>query len=512
MKLSADIVYDNLPASLGAQLLGATHKSLALQRPELLERTTRTLRDNHLYVAREDQLPTRVGVEPRAVLVCIGSGRRMRYFSERCCVIRIPEADLYVAFNAIQHIFDRYDAWELVLSEIIYDDADINMMLECSAEVFDNPMTVIDAQFRYLGRWDKDGTSDQATLAGLGASAILSPEDFGAYIANRDLSMDVAEPFVLELLDTKTLNTNLLDGHEYLGCLTIYRERREFRPSDTQLAGFLAVLLVRAIRRRRTLPEAEGTSLRRILIDLVDERPLDGRERALLDTLGSERPFVCVRIRLSHRLAQLPIGYVCTMVENAFPRSIAFEHHRTSVIAFVDASALPGGQRGWRAELLETLEPFVSYLQAKAAVSDVMTDASRARLYFLQASTTLENGTLVDPDRSVYLFQDYALTGMVVNALGDLPLDMLFSEGFRRLLEHDRVSQTSYLATLQTLLDHNMSVTKASRALFVHRSTLLERLARIRRELDEDLDDPDVRLRLQIVLKALSIREQMESA
>ena len=507
MKLSADVIYDNLPASFGARLLGTPHKGLTLRRPELLESGMHAFKDDHLYVVREERLPQRVSVGSRAVIVCIGPGRRTRYFAERCCVIQVPNADFYSVFNTVQRIFDRHDAWEMVLNEIINGDANIDSMLECSGQIFENPLTVIDSEFRYLGQWDRDMATDQGTLAALDASSILDPDDFASFISNHELSMDVAEPFVIELLDTKTLNANLLDSGTYLGCLTVYGERRDFRPSDTQLASYLATLLVRAIRRRSMLPGSDGTSMRRILIDLVDEIPLDGRERAMLDVHGRERTFVCVRIRLDHRLSQLPIGYVCTMVESVFPKSIAFEHHRTSVVAFIDIDQLGEHGRDYRDEIIDGLGPFVSTLDAKAAVSDPMDDASRARLYFLQASTTLENGTLIDPDRNVYLFQDYALVGMIINALGDMPIDMLFSEGLRRLQEHDERSQTSYLETLACLIDNNMSVTKTARALYVHRSTLLERLARIRRELGEDLDDPDVRLRIQIVLKALVVRK-----
>ncbi|MBR1704015.1 MAG: helix-turn-helix domain-containing protein, partial [Clostridia bacterium] len=42
----------------------------------------------------------------------------------------------------------------------------------------------------------------------------------------------------------------------------------------------------------------------------------------------------------------------------------------------------------------------------------------------------------------------------------------------------------------------------------IHRSTLLERLSRIKKELWDDLEDPEVRLRLMIVLKALELREK----
>ena len=509
MLLSAEIVFENLPASWKARLLGNPSHELRLRRPELYETTMREFRDDHLYVVREERLPQRVRINPQAVIVCMGPGRRTRYFAQRCCVIQIPDADFYAAFNAIQRIFDRFDAWEQDLEKDIEEDASIDAMLERSAELFGNPMTVIDAQFSFLGQWQREGASDQAALAGLDASTILNPDAFASYISERDLSMDVAEPFVLDLLGTRTLNANLIDSGEYQGCLTIYCENRDFRASDTQIAGFFAGMLVRAIRRRATLPGANGTSLRRILMDLVDEIPLDGLERAMLEARNEDQAYVCIRIRLDHRLSQLPIGYVCTMVESTFSHSIAFEHHRTSVVAFVDVDSLRDESGHYRAELRRRLKPFVTSLQAKAAISDLITSLSRARLYFLQASTTLENGSLLDPDQGIYEFQDYALSGMVINALGDMPVDMLCSEGLRRLIGHDESSQTSYVETLRALLDNNMSVTKAARALYVHRSTLIERLSRIRRELDEDLDDPDVRLRIQIVLKALSIRENL---
>ncbi len=509
MKLSAQVIVDNLPSSYGARLLGAPRNGLTLQRPELLERSCRELRDNHLYVVSENRLPHHLSVCPGAVLVSIGPGTRLRYFAERCCVIQVPNSDIYATFNEIQRIYDRHDAWETVLGEIINDDADINTMLECSAPIFDNPLSVIDSQFRYLGRWERDETSDASALAGLGASAILDPNDFERYLTHRELEMDLAEPFLLELLGTTTLNTNLIDAGEYLGCFTVYYERRPWRESDYQLADYLACLLVRAIRRQSQLPESTSTSLRRILMDLVDEIPLDNMERTLLDAQHEECRYVCVRIRLGHRLNRLPIGYMCTMVERAFPHSIAFEHHRISVVAFIDISPLMDEGGSYQHQLVSTLEGLIEPLSARAGVSEPMSDLSRARLYFLQASSTLENGSLANPERSVYLCQDYALMGMVFNALGDLPPDMLFSEGLRRLQRHDEQSQTSYLLTLSTLLDNAMSITKTARELYVHRSTLIERVNRIKRELGEDLDDPDVRLRLQILLKARAIRAEL---
>lgn len=88
-------------------------------------------------------------------------------------------------------------------------------------------------------------------------------------------------------------------------------------------------------------------------------------------------------------------------------------------------------------------------------------------------------------------------------------MEMYYTEGMRRLKQHDEKSPVSYIETLRTYLDCNMSVTKTTAKLYVNRSTLIERLTRIKRELNCDLEDPEERLRIQILLKAEQLHENI---
>ena len=98
---------------------------------------------------------------------------------------------------------------------------------------------------------------------------------------------------------------------------------------------------------------------------------------------------------------------------------------------------------------------------------------------------------------------------MVMNAPCEMDLELLFPEGLTRLLAHDAASATSYVETLRVYLENNLSVAKTAKDLYVHRSTLMERLERIRRELGMDLDDPDVQLELRLLLRAMQIGSEM---
>ena len=108
-----------------------------------------------------------------------------------------------------------------------------------------------------------------------------------------------------------------------------------------------------------------------------------------------------------------------------------------------------------------------------------------------------------------YSFRDYALRELLVNAIGNLPMEMYYPQGLRNLMRHDLSSPVSYVETLRVYLECNMSVTKTAANLYLNRSTLIERLARIKRELNCDLEDPEQRLLLQILLKTQQIHGEI---
>ena len=108
------------------------------------------------------------------------------------------------------------------------------------------------------------------------------------------------------------------------------------------------------------------------------------------------------------------------------------------------------------------------------------------------------------PDDLLYRFDDHLLQYMVQQCSGEFPPEMLLSEGIRKLLEHDRQTQVSYIETLRVYLDNNMNLSKASAAMYIHKSSFLARITKIREILGMDLDDPEGRLLVNIMLRQIS--------
>lgn len=57
---------------------------------------------------------------PNVCLVCLGQHWNLNGFYDRCSVIVVEaDTDIFRVFNLVQHIFDRYEAWEERLWHIL---------------------------------------------------------------------------------------------------------------------------------------------------------------------------------------------------------------------------------------------------------------------------------------------------------------------------------------------------------------------------------------------------------
>ena len=183
--------------------------------------------------------------------------------------------------------------------------------------------------------------------------------------------------------------------------------------------------------------------------------------------------------------------------------------HKLLPAPAVAANAEQAEDQSYLPLLKKRLTPLLRAFDCCVGISDPFHDIYLARPYYFQACAALENGQLFHPGEGFYAFLNYALRELLINAIGNLPMEMYYTEGMRRLKQHEEKSPVSYIETLRVYLDNNMSVTKATAKLFINRSTLIERLSRIKRELNCDLEDPDERLRIQILLKAEQLQQEI---
>jgi hypothetical protein len=504
MKLNANILYERLEELFTVEMFGPKTDKLALLRPELYMDDNLELLSDHLYLATADRLSAHPRIQKNAVLVCIGTSTFLSQYKERCCVIVIKEKrEFYHVYQALHSIFDFYDAWNDRLFDLFKNDSELQELLKSSQGIFPDSIIVIDSSFHFLAAvhgsdsnmFDRWGFSENA----------LDQNSVGSYLSDSELLMDVHEPIVFDKHGITTLCVNLFDSNEiYTGCLCIDYLSRKWCPGDSDLAVYLARIIERTIEKRPALLTNERSVMRQILRDLVNESPISPKQRLKLKATNMTTTYVCVVFHSLSRTLQLPGNYICNLLENSFPNSLSFQREN-DIVGFIDLKHLGYSEGSWEKELTERLVPILKSMKFCAGISNDFIDLYDAKICIKQAESAIDNGVIADFGQSCYFFSDYALMEMILNSLGEFSVEAYFPNGLKQLLKHDETSSVNYFQTLKVVLSENMNYSKAASILYVHRSTLIDRMERIERDLKLDLSNSDQRLLLQILLKAIDI-------
>ena len=120
-------------------------------------------------------------------------------------------------------------------------------------------------------------------------------------------------------------------------------------------------------------------------------------------------------------------------------------------------------------------------------------------------------GSRLNPSFWIHRFNDIAFDYILEQATRKLPGYMICHEQLLRLKYADEENGTEYLRTLRLYLDNHLNAVQTARDLFVHRSTFLYRLERIRTILGTDFSNPDEVLYLMLSFRFIDREERRMS-
>lgn len=510
MKLNAPILYQELSTRFSVEMSGPVCEDLHLGPPKLYTGGEIEFQKDHLYVLAAASLPQRPKLYKGTVIVCLGDSLRLNHYKESCTVLCIrDQSELLSVYIAIQELYNRFDAWNDKLFELYQGDAEIQQYLDVSLPLFGCPMFVLNANFGTIASAIPPGSNVDKVWAK--DEKEISQESMEMFLEESALALDVHGPIHLKVKHAKPLSVNLFDtSDKYIGCLWIDHSEAGDRPDQDAIAVHLAGILQKVVQRTPSLMVSTHGSVRQVLINLLDGLPVNPNQHWLLSAFGGETPYACVSFHVLTAHSQMPLSYICNMVELNFPNSVAFPFGHTAV-AFLNLTEFLTKEEDHEKALGEKLKPMLYAMKLNCGISNKFTDLNDAAIYHRQAEIAFENGSIAMPHLNYYYFSSFALMEMVSNSLGGLPAETYYPDGMKKLLEHDANADVSYLETLKVFLDENMSYSSAARILYVHRSTLIDRIRRIEAETGLDLSDPNERMHLQLLIKAMELEEFIQA-
>lgn len=418
------------------------------------------------------------------------------------CPQRSPDEILERLLDLFQYCQDQ----ERRLDQMVLSDAGLEDLCHWAGALTGNPVCIHDSWFIVLAmsgelpevmRPERIAASSKPFIPRKFIDAFQTDLDCPNSLEQKRAELWVSEP---ELGFLRCLCANLWDGDVCQGRILMVEADRPFRPIHFLMAECLAQRAALLLRRASGL--GSHHSMDSTVRALLDGQPAGTVDTAmLLERLGWNRAdqYLCVRLQSQRSGTPAIWGKLLhSDLFRLFPAGyIMFMGQQQCVILNmrVEGTTVP--------TVRHSLAPLCRDYCLYAGISSPVWGINELRYAFLQADIALNTAFSLQNERWIIPFSTCALDYVLQNLKTKLPPGHLAAPELLALLDHDQKKGTQYYATLRTFLRSERDIPRTSKALIIHRTTLIYRLKRIQDVTGIDLDDPDQRLYLQLSFKLL---------
>lgn len=407
-------------------------------------------------------------------------------------------ADFYAVFNKLQDIFSYYNAWEQELLNIAMQRGSMSSMLQVSYPIFKNPLFIQGMDFSVVASVGNELLPDEYPNIFNGNNSI----DYINAFKQDALYNSVREkddPFIFpaHITGSRSLNINIKRYEKTTHRLKIVETTTPLSGGMRVLITVLAGFIDHALQHNAMQKTGENRSLHSIFLTILSDKTADYMnisQQLSAQSWHTGHKYMCVVLQITY-LDQnnLTINAICNYIENVFPASCAFQFNEDIVI-FFNMTKLEMSED----EVSNKLIYFIRDSFLKAGYSRIMKGHLNLRRQYVQACLALEVGNQESPYSWSHSFNDIVLPYIILQACKRLPGYMICHEKLLTLREIDETQNTEYMKTLRVYLDNQLNAVQASKELYIHRSTFLYRLEKIKNILEIDLNDNDDLLYLML--------------
>jgi GAF domain-containing protein len=366
-----------------------------------------------------------------------------------------------------------------------------------------------------------DAETDELALAGSdpdGAPA-ASPRPGGAALVldilrrsggrGRSVRRGPARSLWPDMDDNALLVAPLAAGDEQLGMLCCLAEGRQFTDEDAELLGAVANQTAVGLKKAELIERLTAENIVRDMFDALAAGSVDAAEAKASDArcdLGRPHLFLHVERapRASNGGADWPqrADRLEARLRRLSPRAFFDSRHdRVRVLAPLSTSR-PGAAERLRSEC----EPLGREEGLVIGLSDLDRGAASARRRMREAADAARIGHSLVAEGGAVSYEELGAYRYLVHVELDAAPHDRYRQSVEKLIEYDRRRGSRLVETLEQYLADRGGVTASARALYVHPNTVRQRLGRIERLADLDLQSEDL-LSLELALKLARLHE-----
>jgi GAF domain-containing protein len=301
----------------------------------------------------------------------------------------------------------------------------------------------------------------------------------------------------------------LVAGDEQLGILCCLAHDRQFAVEDAELLGAVADQTAVGLKKAELI---ERLTAENIVKDMFDALAAGSVEAA--EAKASEADCDLSRPHLFLHVESAPRTPGSTPAWPDLVARLEAKLRRLNLRAFFDTrhdrvralATLPGEPGPSVEELRSACEPLVRDEGLVVGLSDVDRGAASARRRMREAGDAARIGRSLAVEGGAVSYEQLGAYRYLVHLeLDDAPRDR-YRQSVGELIAYDKRRGARLVETLEQYLADRGSVTASARTLYVHPNTVRQRLERIERVADLNLDREDL-LSLELALKLVRLHE-----
>lgn len=431
-----------------------------------------------IIIATNEELNTLSNVqETDALFLSIGMPNRTVFESLDVCVLPGSEQTGAV-LNFVQRLFDRLDDWTQNLREAAETGEDAEQLLRRASGMLQNPLFLLDER---------------------GHVVASSEGNIGSIFTENLNSINLSEHARESGCVTKLIQSDAPDallyrlsiGSQIFSMICLASERALYASDEIvfeSLAGFLRLMLPQqthrmGLQRKPRKNHAAETILRALM---AQERTNDEAIDSLhaIGWFRSESYAVLAIEPVNGDLRAAQADAICDRLESRVENCCTFVF---LPLVFAVVKTTLREQEALRKSLFllaQENDLHIGLCETYTGFSALSQRAEQARRALNRAAA----------DQPVVFYSDLFAEELAANAIGAFSPELVCLRSVREMVLYDRAHGTNYLETAELYVKHRFNAVKTAGELFIHRSTFLYRLDRIREQFGLDLDSDAISL------------------
>ena len=405
-------------------------------------------------------------------------------------ILAFPDDEDYIRLiNLLQEIFDKYDAWDSSMNYAIWTHERFQTLFDLSDDIIHSPVSLLDNSYAFIafsrkksqemglvtayvndtGKMYVDDIDSLSTaLAGLNASA-SRPEEVFELRNDQNVLVFSANVYNEQNEHMATLMTAVFDEQEYIlhYAKTILGLMRNY-VSDLYLSNG-------SLYHSDQTPNKSHMVLRDTLSGIIVPISEWQDTMSVIGWNNEDRlQFIIFKSDLRYDPKSFS-QYLCPEIEALWRCCICIEFDHDIVLLF--------NLTLFEKESSESPRNEIIYFQRenllKSGISREFKGYNGINAAYKQASFAIKYGNKANPSIWAHEFDTYAYNYLLLHGKGSFTPAQVCAPEILLLKEHDKRHETSYYQTLHAYFECGFNASSTARALYIHRSTFLDRMTRI---------------------------------